>query len=59
MFFATFEGGNKKSDRRQCFIEQNKTLLEFHDWIEQHRCMLEETYKTEYIVVNINFIKNH
>jgi len=56
IFFATYQSGLKRSDRRQ-YYKESKTLKEFHDWIEVRRIELENENKAPYTVESINFIR--
>ena len=56
IFFATYQSGLKRSDRREYFTVQ-KTLLQFHLWIEAKRTELETENKTPYTIEVINFIE--
>lgn len=56
IFFVTFESGNKKHDRREYF-DCDKTLREFHFWIEKMRDRLEADYKTDYVLTYMNMLQ--
>jgi len=57
IFFATFETPLNKSDRRR-YNDKEKTLYDFHLWIEEmRRIVRKETKQKECIVKNIQFIQ--
>jgi hypothetical protein len=60
IFFATFKtvsGGHlSEQDRRETFSSE-KSLKDFHNWIEEMREKIEFSSKGNSIVTNIQFIK--
>lgn len=61
MFFATFNSvvGTQiyNHDRREYF-QSEKTLKEFHDWLESYRVDIESTYNGGTVITNAQFIKS-
>lgn len=55
IFFAIFNSGYVRHDRRAYFPKE-KTLKEFHDWIEEVRKEIETDQKTNVLVESIQFI---
>lgn len=58
IFFATFvsNNGSNVHDRRTYFSE-DKTLIDFTEWIEKARCEIEEKGKTKCSVTFVSFIQ--
>lgn len=60
IFFATFNSvvGTQihNHDRREYF-QSEKTLKEFHDWLESHRVNIESIYYGSTVITDVQFIK--
>jgi len=56
IYFVTFTNGNSLHSDRRLYVKENPSLKNFHEWIESERQTIEKETKSEFVVLNINYI---
>lgn len=60
IFFAIFDASsNTKTNicEQREYFQSEKTLKEFHDWLEVHRNIIKSTLNNDTVITDIQFIK--